>query len=233
MLRSVAHTVPLANQILAGLPKKEYQRLHPDLEEFPLAFGKILFESGEVLRHVYFPNQGIVSLLTLVEKRSTLEVGIVGNEGMVGIQVFLGAKASINRALVQGAGTAMRMKTEALHKHIKLGGLLPGLLLRYTNSLLSQISQSAACNRFHKVEARLARWLMMTHDRLASDRFRMTQKFLSDMLGVRREGVTAAARALQQKNLIRYVRGLITIIDLDGLATASCQCYEIVKRATV
>lgn len=233
MLRPVASLAPTANQILAGLPNKEYQSLRPDLEEFPLAFGKVLFESGEVLRHVYFPNQGIVSLLTLIEKRSTLEVGIVGNEGMVGIEVFLGANASINRALVQGSGTAMRMKAEALHKHIKLGGLLPGLLLRYTHSLLSQISQSAACNRFHKVEARLARWLMMTHDRLDSDRFRMTQKFLSDMLGVRREGVTTAARALQQKNLICYVRGLITIIDLDGLAAASCQCYEIIKRATV
>ena len=169
----------------------------------------------------------------MVENRSTLEVGIVGSEGMVGIQVFLGATTSFNRALVQGAGTAMRMKVEALRKHAKRSGVLSDLLLRYTHSLISQISQSAACNRFHKVDARLARWLMMTHDRLGSDKFRLTQKFISDMLGVRREGVTAAARALQKKNLIRYVRGLITVIDRPGLAAAACECYEIVKKAVI
>ncbi len=224
---------PITNQILAGLPTKVYQRLRPDLEEIPLSFGKILYEPGDIIRHVHFPNQGIVSLLTLVENRSALEVGIVGNDGMVGIQVFLGATTSFNRALVQGAGTAMRMKVESLRKHAKQGGSLSNLLLRYTHSLLSQISQSAACNRFHKVDARLARWLMMTHDRLNSDKFRLTQKFIADMLGVRREGVTNAARALQKKNLIRYVRGLITVIDRPGLAAAACECYEIVKKAAI
>lgn len=232
MPRSMARREPVTNQILAGLPRKEYQRLHLDLEECPLDFGKILHEPREIIRHVYFPNHGIVSLLTLVEERSTLEVGIVGNEGMVGIPVFLGSQTSLNRALVQGAGSAMRMKAEALRKHIKQGGLLPGFLLRYTQSLLSQVSQSAACNRFHNVDARLARWLMMTRDRLDSDKFRLTQKFLSDMLGVRREGVTTAARSLQQKHLIRYVRGSISIIDLDGLAAAACKCYEILKRGS-
>jgi len=230
---SIAKRTPVTNQILTALPVKEYQRLSLDLKECALDFGKILYEPGEIIRHVYFPNSGIVSLLTMVEKRSTLEVGIVGNEGMVGIQVFLGASNSLNRTLVQGAGTAMRMKAGDLRKHVKRGGSLPGLLLSHTHSLLSQISQSAACNRFHNVDARLARWLMMTRDRLDSDKFRLTQKFLSDMLGVRREGVTNAARALQQKNLIRYVRGSISIIDLDGLSAAACKCYEIVKRGVV
>ncbi len=233
MPRSASIREPVTNQILAGLPTKEYQRLRPDLEEVPLAFGKILYEPGDIIRHVHFPNQGIVSLLTMVKNHSALEVGIVGSEGMVGIQVFLGATTSFNRALVQGTGTALRMKVEALRKHAKLGGSLSDLLLRYTHSLLSQVSQSAACNRFHKVDARLARWLMMTHDRLGSDKFRLTQKFISDMLGVRREGVTTAAGALQKKNLIRYVRGLITILDRPGLAAAACECYEIVKKAAI
>ncbi len=233
MPRTVPIREPVHNQILAGLPTKEYRRLLPDLEEVPLSFGKILYEPGDIIRHVHFPNQGIVSLLTMVENRSTLEVGIVGSEGMVGVQVFLGATTSFNRALVQGTGTAMQMKVEALRKHAKQGGALSDLLLRYTHSLISQISQTAACNRFHKVDARLARWLMMTHDRLGSDQFLLTQKFISDMLGVRREGVTAAARTLQKKNLIRYVRGLITVIDRPGLAAAACECYEIVKKAVI
>jgi CRP-like cAMP-binding protein len=169
----------------------------------------------------------LVSLLSMVEERSTLEVGIVGNEGMVGISIFLGASDSLNRALVQGAGTAMRMTTQAFRKHIGYHGPLPDLLRRYTHSLLAQISQTATCNRFHKVDALLARWLLMTHDRLGSDEFRLTQKFLSDMLGVRREGVTVAARTLQQ--MVSYVRGQITILNRAGLETAACKCYQIVK----
>jgi CRP-like cAMP-binding protein len=169
----------------------------------------------------------------MVEQRSTLEVGLVGNEGMVGISIFLGSPDSLNRALVQGAGTAMRMTAQAFRKHIGHSGPLPDLLRLYTHSLLAQISQTAACNRFHKVNARLARWLLMTHDRLGSDEFRLTQKFLSDMLGVRREGVTIAARTLQQAKLIRYVRGQITILNRAGLEAESCICYEIVKLGGV
>jgi CRP-like cAMP-binding protein len=229
MPRSIKVREPVANRLLAALPGKEYRRLRSHLEEVTLPFGDILYEPGEIIRHVYFPNHGIVSLLSIVEERSTLEVGVVGNEGMVGVSVFLGASASLNRALVQGAGTAMKMKAEALHKHVRKAGSLGGLLLRYTHSLLAQISQTAACNRFHKVDARLARWLLMTRDRLQSDEFRLTQEFLSDMLGVRREGVTSAARALQQEKLIRYVRGQITILNRAGLQAASCRCYEIVK----
>ena len=219
----------VANRLLAALPGKEYQRLRPHLKMVPLSFGEVLYEPRDVIRHVYFPNQGIVSLLSTVEERSTLEVGVVGNEGMVGISVFLGNGVSLNRAIVQGAGTAMRMKAESLGTHVKLDGSLPDLLRLYTHSLLAQISQTAVCNRFHTVDVRLARWLLMTHDRLRSDEFRLTQEFLSDMLGVRREGVTNAARTLQQEKLIRYVRGQITILDRAGLQAASCKCYEIVK----
>ena len=219
----------VTNRLLTSLNSQEYQRLRPHLEEFTLSFGEILYEPGQIIRHVYFPNNGIVSLLSMVEERSTLEVGLVGNEGMVGLTVFLGARISLNRALVQGEGTAMRMKAGVLRKYIKQAGSLPDLLLRYTHSLISQNSQTAVCNRFHKVNARLARWLLMTYDRLRSDEFRLTQEFLSHMLGVRREGVTAAAHALQEKNLIRYVRGRITILNRVGLEAESCKCYEIVK----
>jgi CRP-like cAMP-binding protein len=229
MLRSTKTREPVANRLLAALPGKEYQRLRPHLEEVTLAFGEVLYESGEIIRRVYFPNHGIVSLLSMVEERSTLEVGVVGAEGMVGISVFLGAQASLNQALVQGAGAAMSMKADAMRKHVGHEGPLPDMLRLYANSLLAQISQTAACNRFHKVEARLARWLLMTHDRLRSNEFRLTQEFLSHMLGVRREGVTNAARALQRRNLISYVRGRITIHDRAGLEAGSCGCYEIVK----
>ncbi len=229
MPRSTKAREPLANLLLSALTRREYQRLSPYLEEFTLRFGEILYEPGQTIRDVYFPNTGIVSLLSMVEQRSTLEVGVVGNEGMVGISVFLGSPDSLNRALVQGVGTAMRMSAKAFRKHVGHNGPLPDLLRHYTHSLLAQISQTAACNRFHKVDARLARWLLMTHDRLRSETFGLTQEFLSDMLGVRREGVATAARALQNMKLIHYVRGQITILDRAGLEAKSCKCYEIVK----
>jgi CRP-like cAMP-binding protein len=229
MRRSQKTGAPVANRLLAALPGKEYQRLQPHLEEGALSFGEVLYEPGEIIQRVYFPNHGVVSLLSMVEDRSTLEVGVVGAEGMVGISVFLGAQASPNQALVQGDGAAMSMKADAMRKHVGQKGPLPDMLRRYANSLLAQISQTAACNRFHAVEARLARWLLMTHDRLRSNEFRLTQEFLSHMLGVRREGVTNAARALQRRNLICYVRGRITIINRAGLEAGSCGCYEIVK----
>jgi CRP-like cAMP-binding protein len=229
MLRSAKTLESVANQLLAALPGKEYQRLRPHLEEVTLSFGEVLYEPGEIIRRVYFPNHGIVSLLSMVEERSTLEVGVVGAEGMVGISVFLGAHASLNQALVQGAGTAMSMKADAMRKHVGHEGELPGLLRRYASSLLAQISQTAACNRFHTLEARLARRLLMTYDRLRSNEFRITQEVLSHMLGVRRESVTNAARALQRRNLISYVPGQLTILDRAGLGARSCGCYEIVK----
>ncbi|HEX8069325.1 MAG TPA: Crp/Fnr family transcriptional regulator [Pyrinomonadaceae bacterium] len=220
---------PVNNRLLAKLPKKEYQRLLPQLEPVTLAFGKILYEPGATIHHVYFPADSIISLLAEVADRSTLEVGIVGNEGMAGISVFMGMNTSRNRAVVQGAGTAMRMKAAALRHETTRVGSLHRLLLRYTHSVLTQVSQSAACNRFHQVNARLARWLLMTRDRLGTDEFRLTQEFMSNMLGVRREGVTGAARILQQDKLISYSRGWIEILNRAGLAAAACDCYRIIK----
>jgi Crp-like helix-turn-helix domain len=166
-----------------------------------------------------------------VEEHSALEVGMVGNEGMVGISVFLGVPDALNRALVQGAGMAMRMTTQAFRKHVGSSGNLPDALRLYTYQLLRQVSQTAVCNRFHKTNTRLARWLLMTRDRLASNEFELTQQFLADMLGVRREGVTAAARELQQAELIRYVRGQITILNSSSLETMACHCYAVIKLA--
>jgi CRP-like cAMP-binding protein len=220
---------PLANRLLAALPRKEYRRLLPDLEPVTLTFGDVLFDPGERLSHVYFPDNSIISLLSAVDGRELLEVGLVGNDGMAGLPVFLGVSESRSRGLVQGAGDAMRMKAAPLRREVSGGGPLHDLLLRYTHSLLTQVSQSAACNRFHLVNARLARWLLMTHDRVEGDEFRQTQEFLSHMVGVRREQVTLAAGALQKQKLISYSRGHIRILDRAGLEAVSCKCYEAVK----
>ena len=220
---------PIENRLLSSLPKKEYQRLLPQLEQVTLTFGDILYEPGEHIRHVYFPNDSIVSLLSAVEEREVLEVGIVGNEGMAGISVCMGVNTSRYQAIVQGAGTGLKMKATALRKEADELNSLRRLLNRYTHSLLTQISQSAACNRFHKVDARLARWLLMTRDRLGADEFRVTQEFMSKMLGVRREGVSVAAGALQRSKLINYSRGVITILDGAGLEAVSCKCYRLIK----
>ncbi|HLL72871.1 MAG TPA: Crp/Fnr family transcriptional regulator [Pyrinomonadaceae bacterium] len=222
---------PVGNRLLAALPKKEYQQLLADSETVPLTFGDILFEPGENIRHVYFPNEGMISLLSAVGEGEHVEVGIVGREGMAGLPVFMGVSKSRNRGLVQGEGSALRMTAAALRKVLSNGhgSTLQKLLHRYTHSLLTQISQSAACNRFHLVNSRLARWLLMTHDRIEGDQFRLTQEFLSLMLGVRREGVTLAAGALQKQKLISYSRGQIKILDRAGLEAASCKCYEVVK----
>jgi CRP-like cAMP-binding protein len=222
----------VANRLLATLPKKEYQRLLTELEQVTLPFNEILYEPGQRIRYVYFPNDAIVSLLAEVATNSTLEVGMVGNEGLTGICVFLGVDESRNRAVVQGAGTAMRMKAAALRREASHIGPLHRLLQRYAHSLLTQVSQSAACNRFHMVDARLARWLLMTSDRLGGERFRLTQEFMSNMLGVRREGVTVAASALQKNDLISYSRGVLNILDRAGLKAVSCQCYKIIKDET-
>jgi CRP-like cAMP-binding protein len=220
---------PPTNRLLAALPKDEYQRLLLKLEPFTLVFGKVIYESGDLIRNVYFPTGGIISLLAAVEDRATLEVGIVGREGMVGLPVFMGVKTSANRAVVQGAGAAMRMKASAFRNECENGGSLSRLLRRYSHSRLTQIAQGAACNRFHPIDARLARWLLMTRDRMGTDEFRLTQEFLSNMLGVRREGVTKAAGVLQQKDLISYSRGDLVILDRVGLKEIACHCYGIIK----
>jgi CRP-like cAMP-binding protein len=220
---------PVGNRLLAALPEKEYQKLLPELEQVNLTFGEILFEPGDSLRYVYFPNNSIISLLAAVEDSAVLEVGIVGNDGMAGLSVFMGVKKSHNRALVQGTGTAMRMKSATLRKAVSNGGNLSKLLNLYAHSLLTQVSQSAACNRFHLINARLARWLLMTHDRVEGKEFRLTQEFISHMLGVRRELVTLAAGSLQKQKLISYSRGQIKILNRAALEAVSCKCYRVVK----
>jgi CRP-like cAMP-binding protein len=218
------------NRLLAALPRKVLRQLSPDLQQITLTLSKVLYNSGDVIRYVYFPSDSIVSLLFSVKDRSTLEVSVVGNEGMAGIAVFLGVKKSRYKMIVQGAGTALRMKAVSLRKHAKNNKPLQALLQLYTHALLMQVSQSAACNRFHPIESRLARWLLATRDRLDLNEFRMTQDFLSNMLGVRREIVNKAAGILQKQQLISYTRGIITILDVEGLKAASCECYQNIKE---
>lgn len=220
---------PASNRLLAALPKKEYQRLLPELEQVAMPFAKVIYEPGARIRHVYFPNESIVSLLAEVADRSTLEIGLIGNEGMAGISAFMGVETSPHHAIVQGAGTAGRMTAAALRKETSRMGSLHRLLHLYTHSLLTQVSQSAACNRFHAVDARLARWLLMTGDRLGTNEFHLTQDFLSNMLGVRREGVNKAAGALQRDELIDYSRGRIRILNRPLMEAVSCACYGIMK----
>ena len=219
----------VANSLLAALPGKNYQRLLSGLELVTLNFGDVLYEAGQKIRHVYFPGNSLVSLLTLVNGRMALEVGMVGREGMVGLPLALGSDVSPVRALVQGAGTAMRMTSARFSKEIRESPQLQHGVYGYANALMAQVSQTAACNRFHVVEARLARWLLMTRDRMRSKDFRLTQEFLSHMLGVRRVGVTNAARALQNRKLIDYSRGKISILDDKGLEAAACECYALVN----
>ena len=220
------------NRLLATLPKNEYKRLLPKLKTVRLVLGEVLYEPGAAIKYVYFPNDSIISLISKLSETSWLEVGMVGNEGMAGLAVFMGVNSSSTRALVQGAGTAMRMSAAAVRAEANQLGGLHHLLHRYSHALLAQVSQSSACNRFHFVNARLARWLLMTNDRLGAEEFPLTQEFLSNMLGVRREGVSKAAGALQAAKLIRYSRGMITVLNRRGLEAESCQCYAIIKAET-
>lgn len=219
----------IANRVLAALPRQDYQVLQAELEPVPLAYGEILYEAGERLRHAYFPNDAVVSLLVKVEDKA-LEVGLVGREGMVGIPLVLGAEVSAVRALVQGTGTALRMKAAALREALAQCPTLQRELHRYAYAKLLQARQTAACNRFHAVEERLAFWLLLTHDRVGSDRMHLTHEFLADMLGVRRAGVTKAARDLQGRKLIDYSRGDIRVLHRKGLEAAACGCYRLLKQ---
>jgi CRP-like cAMP-binding protein len=225
----MSNQVPVANSLLASLPRTGCRLLMANMEQVALTYGEVLYEPGEQIKHVYFPNDSLVSLLTLVDRHQALEVGLVGREGMVGISLAMEIAVSPVRALVQGSGTALRMTTARFLKELRQSRVLRRELHRYLYSLMMQITQTAACNRFHVVEARLARWLLMTHDRMQSNPFQLTQEFLSHMLGVRRVGVTKAARALQKNKLISYSRGKITILDRKGLEAACCSCYAIVK----
>ena len=220
----------IANSLLAGLPRKDDLRLLPGLGSVELGFGEVLYEPGKPIRYVYFPDQSLVSLLTLVEGHLALEVGLVGRDGMVGIPLALGIDSSSVRALVQGGGPALRMTAARFRSELSRSQPLQRELYRYVHKLMAQISQTAGCNRFHVVQARLARWLLMTRDRVRSGEFRMTHEFLSHMLGVRRVGVTEAAGALQRRKLIEYSRGNIRILDHPGLEKAACACYEGIRN---
>ena len=217
---------PIANTLLASLPRAEYRRVLALLEPVTLTFGEILHEQGEAVTHVYFPSDSLVSLLTLVDRHLALEVGLVGREGMVGVAYAMGVGATPFRALVQGTGTAMRMSAPAFRKELDSSVALQRGVHLYAHALMAQVATTAACNRFHVVQERLARWLLMTRDRMRSDHFRLTHEFLANMLGVRRVGVTKAAHALRQRKLIAYSRGNIDIVDGHGLEAAACSCYE-------
>ena len=211
-----------SNRLLAALPFKEYERLAPNLKPFSLKYGDAIYAEGSLIKYVYFPLGGIVSLLSAVDERSLLEVGIVGREGMVGLPVFLGVKRSANRAIVQGTGESLRLTTAAFISVCSFQGDLP--------ILLRQISQSAVCFRFHSVEERLARWLLMTSDRIGSNDFQLTQEFLSNMLGVRREAVNKSAVEFHSRGLINYSRGHIEITDRRKLEETACKCYALIKK---
>lgn len=217
------------NRLLASLPAQEYARLRGGLEPVTLTYGDVLYEPGQPMRHVYFPGDCVVSLLTIVEGHRALEVGLIGREGMVGSRLALGITQSSVRALVQGTGSAMRMSAARFMKVFRESPILQRTLLQFTDTLMTQVSQTAACNCFHVVEERLARWLLMTRERLPTAEFHLTHEFLADMLGVRRVGVTTAASSLQRQKLIRYRRGNIRIIDQKGLEAAACACYQHVR----
>ena len=222
----------IENSLLAALPGDDYRSLFGEFELVTLTAGQVLYEPGDRIRHVYFPNDAHVSLLVVMLDRKALEVGMVGQEGMVGIGLALGAETSSVRVLVQGSGSALRMNAASFNQ--AFGRCLPlqRELHRYAYASLVEARQTAACNRFHQVEARLARWLLMTRDRVRSDEFHLTHEFLADMLGVRRAGVTNAACVLQQRKLISYRRGNIRILDRKGLEAACCACYGIVRSLT-
>ena len=221
--------VGAANSLLAVLTHRSYQRLLPRLEPVTLKFGDVLYRPREAIRHVYFPSDCMVSLLALADGHLALEVGLVGCEGMLGVPLTLGVRESPVRALVQGSGTALRMKSAPFLNEMRRNLPLQRAVSRYTYDLMVQVTQTAACNRFHPVEARLARWLLMTRDRMRSNEFRLTQDMLGNMLGVLRVAVTKAAGTLQKGKLIRYSRGAIRILDTKGLEAAACRCYQIVK----
>lgn len=225
--------LPLQNRLLAALPIEEYQRLIPHLELVSLSRSQVLYDVEESITHVYFLNQALASLITILANGSVVEVGVVGNEGMVGLPVCWGGNTTTHQAMVQIPGTAMKMKAEHLKTEFNRGGKLQSLLLRYTQALFTHTSQSAACNRIHTLEERLARWLLLVKDRMQSNELPLTQEFLSHMLGVRRSGVTVAANTLQQAGMIRYSRGKITILEPESLEATSCECYGVVKNEFV
>ena len=218
------------NQLLAALPDAEWERWLPQLEAVQMPLGKVLYESGNKLTHVYFPATSIVSLLYVMEDGASAEIAVVGHEGIVGISLFMGGQSTTNRAVVQSAGRGFRLKANLMMQEFNRAGPVLHLLLRYTQALITQMAQTAVCNRHHSLDQQLCRWLLLSLDRLPSDELVMTQELIANMLGVRREGVTEAAGHLQQAGLIQYRRGHITVLDRKRLEKRSCECYAVVKK---
>lgn len=218
------------NRLLAALPRNEYKRLLPHLDKVSLPLKDILYEANGPIPHVFFPLHGVVSLVIMVEGGVSLEVGTIGNEGMVGTPVFLGSERSPTRAISQVPGEALRMETLVFQEEMRRAGALYGLVQRYTQAMINQISQSTVCNHRHSVQKRMCRWLLMSHDRVGTNEFPLTHEFLAQMLGVCRPTVSAVAAILQKAELITYHRGRITILDRKGLEAASCECYRVVSK---
>ena len=221
---------PRQNRLLAAIPDSEWTRWVPHLEPVTLPLGKALYESGARLSYVYFPTTAIVSLLYVMEDGASAEIAVVGREGIVGISLFMGGDSTTNRAIVQSAGKRFRLKANLMLQEFNRAGPVLHLLLRYTQALITQMAQTAVCNRHHSLDQQLCRWLLLSLDRLDSNDLVMTQELIANMLGVRREGVTEAAGQLQKAGLIRYQRGHITVLDRDGLEARTCECYAVVKK---
>jgi len=221
---------PKDNQLLAMLPALEWLRWQPQLELVAMPLGQVLYESGATLEHVFFPVDAIVSLLYVMENGASAEIAVVGNEGLVGISLFMGGGSTPSRAVVQSAGRGYRLPAKAIKEEFERSGPVMHLLLRYTQALITQMSQTAVCNRHHSLDQQLCRWLLLSLDRLKGNELVMTQELIANMLGVRREGVTEAALKLQQAGLIRYARGHISVLDRAGLERRTCECYAVVKK---
>jgi CRP-like cAMP-binding protein len=227
-----ASTTPRTNHLLAALAANDYARIEPRLELAPMALGKVLYEPGSRMHHVYFPTTSIVSLLYVMADGASAEIAVVGNEGIVGVSLFMGGESTPSRAVVQSAGESYRLRADLLKEEFNRSGPTMHLLLRYTQALITQMAQTAVCNRHHTVDQQLCRWLLLSLDRLASNQLVMTQQLIANMLGVRREGVTEAAGRLQAAGVIRYGRGRITVLDRPKLEARVCECYEVVRRET-
>ena len=221
---------PRKNHLLAALPDAEWERWCQRLELIALPLGHVLYESGTTLKHVYFPTTAIVSLLYVMENGGSAEIAVVGNEGLVGISLFMGGESTPSRAVVQSAGHGFRLEAQSMKNEFERGGPVLHLLLRYTQALITQMSQTAVCNRHHSLDQQLCRWLLLSLDRLEGPNLVMTQELIANMLGVRREGVTEAAHKLQEAGLIRYARGHIAVLDRVGLEARVCECYGVVKK---
>jgi CRP-like cAMP-binding protein len=221
---------PRQNHLLAALPTADFERMSQHLESVPMPLGHVLYESGSELRHVYFPTTAIVSLLYVMEDGASAEIAVVGNEGVIGVALFMGGETMPNRAVVQSAGHAYRLPGQLLKQEFSRSGELQHLLLRYTQALLTQMAQTAVCNRHHSLDQQLCRWLLLSLDRLPANELVMTQELIANMLGVRREGVTEAAGNLNKAGLINYHRGHITVLDRPGLEARACECYAVVKK---